>query len=134
MDRIEAHMDRYLAISPCHVCYTLNSSPCRCGKYLYCDILCQASFTYWSSYGLPCVSNAFLHFTLLQMSDDHSCQRKSTSVPHSPRWLCHTCGEAFEYKLALKKHTATTHSKNSSYHIILEARKDILQDMDNKAE
>lgn len=41
VDMTESNNAMYLAISPCQSCYSLNSSPCRCSKYLYCDILCQ---------------------------------------------------------------------------------------------
>ena len=41
LDMEEVYRARYLAISPCQACYSFSSSLCRCGKYLYCDILCQ---------------------------------------------------------------------------------------------
>ena len=48
LERTEANSAKYLAISPCHACYTFNSSPCSCGKYLFCDIMCQVgAFSSW---------------------------------------------------------------------------------------
>ena len=57
LDSPEADHAKYLAISPCQACFSFHATPCRCNKYLYCDILCQVR-----NYLLLCVKSYSLIF------------------------------------------------------------------------
>eukprot|EP00092_Neocalanus_flemingeri_P017085 GFUD01018477.1.p1 GENE.GFUD01018477.1~~GFUD01018477.1.p1 ORF type:complete len:222 (-),score=33.73 GFUD01018477.1:14-679(-) len=64
LESAENHSAMYLAISPCQFCFSFHSNPCKCGKYLYCGIICQ-------------------------ISDDHHCQESDVPVPS--KWPCVLC-------------------------------------------
>jgi hypothetical protein len=60
LNKTETNTAMNMAISPCQACYTLNSSPRRCGKYLFCDILCQVDRVVLYSYLLKGVCGIYL--------------------------------------------------------------------------
>eukprot|EP00090_Calanus_glacialis_P014566 TRINITY_DN23385_c0_g1_i1.p1 TRINITY_DN23385_c0_g1~~TRINITY_DN23385_c0_g1_i1.p1 ORF type:complete len:238 (+),score=36.06 TRINITY_DN23385_c0_g1_i1:66-779(+) len=92
LDKTETNSDMNMASTACQACCTFNSSPCGCGKYLYCDILCQ-------------------------MNDDHHCPGKSPLISQvilskdGLLWPCDICERSFQSLPGLKRHITRTHTK-----------------------
>ena len=106
VDMTESNNAMYQAISPCQSCYSLNSSPCRCSKYLYCDILCQVNIF---------IIRNFPYSLLFQIADGHQCNIELTFDDNKdPKevFQCDLCGFTFNSQKGVRIHKASLHKSS----------------------
>ena len=112
----ESNNAMYQAISPCQSCYSLNSSPCRCSKYLYCDILCQVNIF---------ILINFPYSLLFQISDGHQCnieltfddnikapKEKPKSLSFKEVFRCEICDFVSNSQIGVSVHKGSKHKSH----------------------